>query len=101
MLGGECRAISGEGEGAALSPQCKTSAKSIDKHVGSRVAHLREQYEISQEVMAQYLQIDLQQFHDYENGVERISAQHLASICRLFNRHITWCFEDFEFNDGS
>src|SRR5476651_560871 len=61
----------------------KKSPNSTDTHVGARVRMRRKMLSMSQEKLADALQLTFQQVQKYEYGTNRIGAsrlQHLASI---------------------
>lgn len=55
------------------------------KEIGSRILELRELSDISAEEMAKYLNIDIETYNEYENGVSDIPASILYEIAHKFN----------------
>lgn len=55
------------------------------KEIGSRIFELRELSDISAEEMAKYLNIDIETYNEYENGVSDIPASILYEIAHKFN----------------
>ena len=72
----------------------------IDKHVGSRVRMRRMMLGMSQEKLADGLDLTFQQVQKYEKGTNRIGAGRLQqfpisfrSLCRSFSRARHMCLD--------
>ena len=69
-----------------------------DIHVGSQIRTRRILLGLSQEKLADGLDITFQQVQKYERGSDRVSASRLYYIAQLLNVPVAWFFEDL---DGS
>lgn len=65
----------------------------VDVHVGSRIRLRRKTLEISQEALAEHLQLTFQQVQKYERGANRVSASKLYDIAAALRTPIAWFFE--------
>jgi transcriptional regulator with XRE-family HTH domain len=72
----------------------------IDVHVGARLRQRRRHLGLSQEKLAQALNLTFQQVQKYERGSNRISASKLFSAARFLNVPVAWFFEDLEEGSG-
>lgn len=70
------------------------SPNPIDVHVGQRVRHRRKQLGVSQESLANKLQLTFQQVQKYERGSNRISASKLFEIAVALNTPVSWFFDN-------
>lgn len=69
---------------------------SLDRHIGTKLRDLREERAVTPEKVAAYLSISLERYSAFELGREAISARHLYDICRLFDKPVTYFFEEYE-----
>ena len=67
--------------------------KPVDMHVGSRVRMRRLMLGISQEELADALDLSFQQVQKYEKGTNRIGASRLEDISRFLQVPIAFFFE--------
>ena len=67
--------------------------KPVDMHVGSRVRMRRLMLGISQEELADALDISFQQVQKYEKGANRIGASRLEHISRFLQVPVAFFFE--------
>ena len=67
--------------------------KPVDMHVGSRVRMRRLMLRISQEELADALDLSFQQVQKYEKGMNRIGASRLEHISRFLQVPISFFFE--------
>jgi transcriptional regulator with XRE-family HTH domain len=65
----------------------------IDLHVGSRVRMRRKLLRISQEKLAEGLELTFQQVQKYERGANRISASKLFEIAKALSTPVAYFFE--------
>ena len=71
-----------------------------DKYVGSRVRLLRNQRNMSQEILAKHLGISFQQVQKYEKGMNRISASRLRHLSQIFDVQVNFFFEGTQSTTG-
>lgn len=55
------------------------------KSYTERIKYLRENNDLTQRDVAEYLAISTQKYKNYEKGICSISASHLISLCLLYN----------------
>ena len=72
----------------------KRKAEPIDLHVGARIKLRRRALRISQEKLAQGLDITFQQVQKYENGSSRVSASRLHKIASILQVQVGYFFAD-------
>jgi transcriptional regulator with XRE-family HTH domain len=65
----------------------------IDQHVGERIRARRAELGLTQEQLAQALQVSYQQVQKYETGANRISAGRIFEIARKLGVDISYFFE--------
>lgn len=65
----------------------------VDLHVGARVKMRRLAIGVSQEKLAEALDLTFQQVQKYEKGVNRIGASKLATIARVLGVAVGFFFE--------
>lgn len=65
----------------------------IDVHVGQRVRERRKTLGITQDRLAQALDLTFQQVQKYERGVNRISASKLYEAAQVLQVPVNWFFE--------
>ena len=68
-------------------------AHPIDVHVGRRLRQRRRLLGLTQEKLAQAVDIRFQQIQKYESGSNRISASRLWSLAKALDVSITYFFE--------
>lgn len=73
--------------------------KRIDKHVGERIRLRRTELGLTQEQLAEALDVSYQQIQKYETGANRISAGRILEIARKLGVDIGFFFEDLP-DDG-
>jgi transcriptional regulator with XRE-family HTH domain len=64
-----------------------------DKYVGSRVRLLRNQHNMSQEMLAKHLGMSFQQVQKYEKGINRVSASRLRHLGQIFDVQVSFFFK--------
>lgn len=65
----------------------------IDVHVGRRVRMRRAELKVSQQTLAEQLDVSFQQVQKYERGSNRVSASKLFEISRALEVPISYFFE--------
>jgi transcriptional regulator with XRE-family HTH domain len=68
--------------------------KLIDKHVGERIRLRRTELGLTQEQLAEALDVSYQQIQKYETGANRISAGRILEIARKLSVDVGFFFED-------
>ena len=71
----------------------KGKASGIDVHVGQRLRQRRTLMGITQEKLAEALEITFQQVQKYERGANRVSAGKLYQISKVLQTNISYFFE--------
>ncbi len=71
-------------------------AKKVDAHVGAQIRQRRIMLGMTQEQLAQTLNISYQQVQKYETGANRVSAGRLYDIAGKLDVDIAFFFEDIE-----
>lgn len=71
------------------------SPNPVDLHVGARVRMRRKFLGMSQEGLAEVIQLTFQQVQKYERGSNRISASKLYEISRALKAPIAYFFEGY------
>ena len=74
-------------------------AADLDKHIGLRLKMRRILMNMTQEDLAQKLNITFQQVQKYEKAINRVSASRLYDIAHILNINITYFFEGYS-NDS-
>ena len=77
----------------AAKPKPKRSS-AIDAQLGKRLRHLRRLRGMSQTDLGNLLGVTFQQIQKYERGKNRVSADRLFRISRLFGVEVIFFFED-------
>lgn len=67
------------------------SLSTTNKIVGQNIKQLREQFKLTQEALAQYLDTSREQVAYYETGSRPISSGHLNKLANLF------CMQEYDF----
>lgn len=75
-------------------------AKRIDQHVGERIRLRRTELGLTQEQLAEALQVSYQQIQKYETGANRISAGRLYEVAHRLEVDIGYFVEDLAVDDG-
>ena len=69
------------------------SPNSVDVHVGDRIRRRRRALGVSQDRLAEQLNLTFQQVQKYERGANRVSASKLYQIAAALQATITYFFE--------
>ena len=69
--------------------------KAIDLHVGHKIKWYRAQSGLSQQELADRLNISYQQLHKYENGSNSISASRMLEVVGHLNIGVSQLFEGY------
>jgi len=67
--------------------------KSIDQHVGERIRLRRAELGLTQEQLAEALDVSYQQIQKYETGANRISASRIFEMARRLDVDLDYFFE--------
>jgi transcriptional regulator with XRE-family HTH domain len=67
----------------------------IGRHIGHRLRRRRIMLGLTQHDLAARLGITYQQFHKYEQGINRLSASRLFEVASLLHTPINYFFEQF------
>lgn len=76
------------------------SPNPVDLHVGGRVRMRRKFLGMSQEGLADHLDLTFQQVQKYERGSNRISASKLYDISKALKTPVPYFFEGYGEGDG-
>ncbi len=71
-------------------------AKRVDDHVGERIRERRTMMGLTQENLANALQISYQQVQKYETGANRVSAGRLYELAQRLEVEVSHFFEGLE-----
>jgi transcriptional regulator with XRE-family HTH domain len=71
-------------------------AKRVDDHVGERIRERRTMMGLTQEHLAQALEISYQQVQKYETGANRVSAGRLYEIGQRLEVDVSYFFDQLE-----
>ncbi len=74
--------------------------QAIDRYVGQKIKWHRIQQGLSQQALAQKVDISYQQLHKYENGTNSVSASRLAELANALNTRPSSFFEGYEDDGG-
>ena len=77
----------------AKSKRGRSTAATIDDHVGGRIRERHIMLGLTQQQLAEMIGVSYQQAHKYERGVNRVSAGRLFEIARALNAPITYFYE--------
>lgn len=70
----------------------KRRATGHDRFVGERLKRARTECDMSQERVAEALDISYQQLQKYEKGINRLPSERMALLAKLFKKPITYFF---------
>ncbi|MFT4089658.1 MAG: helix-turn-helix transcriptional regulator [Asticcacaulis sp.] len=76
------------------------SPNPVDLHVGARVRMRRKFLGLSQEGLAETIDLTFQQVQKYERGSNRISASKLYEIARALKAPVAYFFEGYGASDA-
>ena len=71
----------------------------IDQHVGERIRSRRAELGLTQEQLAEALDISYQQIQKYETGANRISASRMFEMARKLDVDLGYFFEGLPLED--
>lgn len=74
--------------------------KRIDAHVGERIRLRRTELGLTQEQLAEALDVSYQQIQKYETGANRVSAGRMLEIARKLGVDVRYFFEGLSDDDG-
>lgn len=75
--------------------------KRIDAHVGERIRLRRTELGLTQEQLAEALEVSYQQVQKYETGANRVSAGRILEIARKLGVDVGYFFEGLSDDDPS
>jgi transcriptional regulator with XRE-family HTH domain len=73
----------------------------IDQHVGERIRLRRAELGLTQEQLAEALEVSYQQIQKYETGANRISASRIFQMARRLDVDLDYFFEGLPVEDRS
>jgi transcriptional regulator with XRE-family HTH domain len=73
----------------------------IDQHVGERIRLRRAELGLTQEQLAEALEVSYQQIQKYETGANRISASRIFQMARRLDVDLHYFFEGLPVEDRS
>lgn len=73
----------------------------VDVHVGAKIRQRRTMLGVSQEKLADSLDLTFQQIQKYETGRNRVSASRLYEIGEILDTDISHFFDGFSNNDNN
>jgi transcriptional regulator with XRE-family HTH domain len=71
----------------------------IDQHVGERIRLRRAELGLTQEQLAEALDVSYQQIQKYETGANRISASRIFEMARRLVVELTYIFDGWQRDD--
>lgn len=71
----------------------ETGTRRIDQHVGERIRTRRAELGLTQEQLAEALNVSYQQIQKYETGANRISAGRLFELARKLRVDVSYFFD--------
>lgn len=77
-----------------MSLKTHEKEKILDQIIGRRLRNLRLSQGVSQQGLAEFLDVSFQQIQKYEKAQNRISASKLFAICHYLKVHITFFFDE-------
>ena len=77
-------------------PRVKGMTHPFDKVVGKRIKELRTAARLKQRDIAEYIDVQHQQFQKYETGANRVSSSRLLGICEALDISMTDFFKGIE-----
>jgi transcriptional regulator with XRE-family HTH domain len=83
-----------------LSNKTERSPNPVDLHVGARVRMRRKFLGMSQEGLAETIELTFQQVQKYERGANRISASKLYEISKALKAPVAYFFEGYGESEG-
>ena len=79
-------------------PKRPNRATETDRYVGGRIRERRIMLGLSQQQMADLIGVTYQQAHNYERGINRISAGRLYEISQVLGVPVSYFFDGLEEN---
>jgi transcriptional regulator with XRE-family HTH domain len=71
-----------------------SGTRGIDRHVGERIRSRRAELGLTQEQLAEALNVSYQQIQKYETGANRISAGRIFELARKLDVDLSYFFDD-------
>ena len=76
-----------------------SGARRIDQHIGERIRLRRTELGLTQEQLADTLDVSYQQIQKYETGANRISASRMFELARRLEVDMSYFFDGLAFDD--
>jgi transcriptional regulator with XRE-family HTH domain len=76
-----------------------SGTRRIDRHVGERIRSRRAELGLTQEQLAEALNVSYQQIQKYETGANRISAGRIFELARKLDVDLSYFFEGLPLGD--
>src|ERR1700741_3396680 len=73
--------------------KASATTQSIDSHVGTRIRERRVMLGLTQQQLAELIDVTYQQAHKYEHGINRVSAGRLFEIARVLGVPVGFFYE--------
>jgi transcriptional regulator with XRE-family HTH domain len=81
-------------------PSTISRSRRVDHHVGERIRLRRTELGLTQEQLAEALDVSYQQVQKYETGANRISAGRIFEIARKLRVDISYLFDGLPMDDA-
>jgi transcriptional regulator with XRE-family HTH domain len=76
-----------------------SGTRRIDQHIGERLRLRRTELGLTQEQLAEALDVSYQQIQKYETGANRISASRIFEMARRLDVDMSYFFDGLSFGD--
>jgi transcriptional regulator with XRE-family HTH domain len=76
-----------------------SGTRRIDQHIGERIRLRRTELGLTQEQLADTLDVSYQQIQKYETGANRISASRMFELARRLEVDMSYFFDGLAFDD--
>jgi transcriptional regulator with XRE-family HTH domain len=76
-----------------------SGTRRIDQHIGERIRLRRTELGLTQEQLAEALDVSYQQIQKYETGANRISASRIFEMARRLDVDMSYFFDGLSFGD--
>ena len=84
-----------------MSKKKQDSIHYVDAHVGKRLRQRRLMLKISQDQLANYVNLTFQQIHKYEKGLNRISCSKLFEFAKFLQTDVAYFFRGLNEDQSS
>ena len=79
----------------------RSRAQDVDRHVGARLRERRIMLGLTQQQLAELIEVTYQQAHKYEKGINRIAAGRLSSIAQALGVPVGYFFDGLTTTPGA